>query len=89
MENLDCMDESGLRAMAGAWDNAAAPRAVARLWFPDRPRGFTRAASMVARYAARKADAMRFRAAGRITAAQIAEETCDQIYARLPAFARW
>jgi hypothetical protein len=59
--------------------------------WPDDLREFARTCrhSKLRRYARRKAAAMEFRANGWITAATMAEQTCERIYSSLPQSLRW
>ena len=65
------------------------PLAEARRWFPDRPRGYLRAARTLKHYAANKATAMGLRLAGKVADALQYEGICDRLYKQLPEFARW
>lgn len=60
----------------------------ARMLFPNRPRGYVRAAVSLRCYAENKATAIACRLRGDIPAAQIYETICDRIYDSLPDFAR-
>lgn len=64
-------------------------RQTARRLFPDRPRGYVKATADLGHHAANRATAMRLRAQGHMAAAQNCEAICDQIYERLPDYARW
>lgn len=54
-----------------------------------RRKGFTRIAAQLAAYASNKATAMDCRRRGDITAAQVYETICNNIYDRLPSDLRW
>ena len=54
--------------------------AMARYLFTNRPTSYITATAMLGNYAANKATAMQCRAKGDITAAQIYEHICEQIY---------
>jgi len=64
---------------------------VAKILFPWRPKGYVRATKDLGRYAENKATAMRCRLPGGtgVVAAQGYELICDQIFEKLPPFARW
>lgn len=61
----------------------------ARNLFPDRPRGYIRAARTLRNYASNKATAMKLRAEGKVSTAMMYEAICDRLYGELPDFARW
>lgn len=63
--------------------------AAARAMFPEKPPGFRRATVSLGHYAFNKSTAMKCRARGEIYTAQHYESICEQIYKRLPDFARW
>ena len=65
------------------------PTACAREMFPERPKGYVAATHALMRYAYNKGTAMRCRLRGDIVAAGIYERICQDIYERLPEFARW
>lgn len=62
---------------------------AARTMFPAKPNGYRRATVSLGHYAFNKATAMRCRARGEMHTAIHYESVCQQIYDRLPAFARW
>jgi hypothetical protein len=64
-------------------------RKRARELFPDTPALYTRVAANLANYASNKATAMQCRLRGDVQAATIYERICDDIYGRLPEWARW
>ena len=63
--------------------------AAARIMFPAKPAGFRRATVSLGHYAYNRATAMRLRGRGDVNTAAIYEAICEQIYRRLPEFARW
>lgn len=65
------------------------PVKVARQQFPKRPRGFVTVTKDLGHYACNRAVAINCRLKGEIQTAQIYETICDQIYDRLPQWARW
>ncbi len=69
------------------WNQTVNSRASGRIIFPDRPRGYTRAVQNLRNYAANKATAMKLRIDGNNRAFEY-EHIADDIYKRLPAFAR-
>ena len=86
--NLDAMlDADEVWAYWIKWHGRG--RSIAQQLFPDRPRGYVRALKGLTNYAANKATAMRCRTAGDIVGAQNYERICDNIYDKLPEYARW
>lgn len=87
-ENFDAMEPDDLMAF---WlkTNRVRPITEARQYFPDRPTGYVRIFKDLGNYASNKATAMRERSKGHIQAAEIYERICDDIYKRLPVYARW
>lgn len=65
------------------------PLRCARELFPGRERGYVAATRSLGHYAANKGTAMRCRLRGDIQAALVYEHICEDIYSRLPEFARW
>lgn len=86
--NLDCLPVEDVRAFALRCGTLGCSLAVARELFPDRPKGYRRAADSLSHYAWNKLTAMECRMRGDITAAVIYEDICDRIYAALPEWAR-
>jgi hypothetical protein len=85
--NLDSMTEAELVAFHR--EVQTGPILVARGLFPARPSGYGTATRLLAAYADNKRTAMQCRIRGDIEAAVVYEIICEQIYAKLPAFARW
>jgi hypothetical protein len=85
--NLDCMSYEELRSFAVAVGSA--PVKTARELFPDRQRGYVRAALKLKGYAWNKLTAIACRQRGDIEAAMVYENICDRIYDDLPEFAKW
>lgn len=72
------------------WNMTNTGRArLGKFLFPDRPKGYVRAARDIGLYAMNKATAMKLRKEGDIPEAQKYEAICDDIYRALPGFARW
>lgn len=65
------------------------PVRMARILFPDRPKGYVRATCDMGHYASNKATAMGCRLRGEINSALTYEGICESIYSRLPEYARW
>ncbi len=86
--NLDAMEPEELDAIAAAF-HINPPQGIQEL-FPDNPTGPMRAvaAGQLADYALTKARAIRARRRGKILTAQVHEARCDEIYRRLPGFAK-
>ena len=85
--NLDGMNETELWEL---WEQCYHnPRRTALLWFPERPEGYVRTATDLSHYACNKSVAMKYRAKGEISVAELYEKICENIYDKLPAFARW
>jgi len=84
--NLDGMSANELRDFWQKYHRARRKDAEALV---GRRKGGTRIAAQLAAYADNKATAMDCRRRGDITAAQIYEKICDDIYDRLPADLRW
>ncbi len=86
--NLDAQTEDWLMSF---WHVATTtePVRLARILFPDRPKGYVTATRDLGHYASNKATAQRCRLAGRIERALCYEDIADGIYANLPTFARW
>jgi hypothetical protein len=85
--NLDCMMPEEVAAFAVRYRNATAETAAEV--FPSRPDGYVEAVQALARYAARKAYAMRCRAEGHVDTALLEERACERLHDALPPFARW
>jgi hypothetical protein len=85
--NLDCMTDSDLAAFAES--PLREPVRKARAMFPERPRGYVTARYDLNHYAWNLKAARYCRTRGDITGAQVYEDICERIYARLPEFARW
>lgn len=85
--NLDGMDAGDLMQFWSKFHHAG-PKLASEL-FPDRPRGYVKAAHALANYAANKATAMKCRKDGKIAEAQMYEGICGRIYEELREFARW
>ena len=87
MENLDAMTRTELWKL---WTRThCRPRIAARELFPMRQRGYVRTAESIGHYACNKSVAMDCRLRGDIQAALIYEHICENIYDRLPDYARW
>ena len=84
--NLDAQTDDFLWEF---WNFARHSTLLARQLFPGRSKGHVQALGHLAGYAANKATAMNCRRKGDIRAAQVYESICDEIYARLPGWARW
>jgi len=91
--NLDCMESDDLRSFAVSLTVGIAshgtPIRRAREIFPERPKGYSRAAKDLGNYAWNKLIAMELRRQGRISRAIGYEDICERIYSDLPEFARW
>lgn len=98
--NLDCegvffndpalLREYGRQLRArGMWTSSRASKARALELFPDRPRGYMVATSLLSHYASNKATAMERRLRGDIQVALMYEGICERIYAQLPEYAKW
>lgn len=85
--NLDAQPSDELRAFAN--HARAQPIRTGRDLFPAKPKGYAKAAGLLAGYADNKATAMECRIRGDILGATNYEAYCEDIYKRLPAFARW
>jgi hypothetical protein len=85
--NLDAQPRDELLSFDGYCRGR--PVQTAKQLFPDRPAGYVRATRDLGHYAANKAAAMLCRSTGDITGALVYEKICDNIYNKLPAFARW
>ena len=86
--NLDAMTPEDLQAFADACGPLRCRRAAARQLFPHRPPGYCLAANLLGAYAWNKLTAMRQRAQGNITVANVYDMICDRIYTQLPDWAR-
>lgn len=86
--NLDCMPIEELQSFAVACGTCRCSLDAARRLFPDRPRGYRRAATQLSSYAWNKLTAMRCRGRGEINTALVYERICDRIYSQLPPFAK-
>jgi hypothetical protein len=84
--NLDGMSANELRDFWHKYHRARRKDAESLV---GRRKGSTRIAALLAAYADNKATAMDCRLRADITAAQIYEKICDDIYNRLPADLRW
>src|SRR5260370_280507 len=87
-QNLDGLDESTLLELGRA-ALGVRPVAKARLVFPDRPADYVQAFKSLRNYAMNKAVTMQQRKLGNIQTAQQYESICEDIYNRLPGYARW
>jgi hypothetical protein len=85
--NLDCMDAEDTHEAAIQMQRGG--RKLARVMFPDRPKGYVRAVKDLANYAYNSATAQRYRARGDVAAARQYEAICNRIYDCLPEFAKW
>ena len=85
--NLEAQDLSTLQKFR--FRVAQTPVITARVLFPDRPKGYVAATRWLGGYATRKAMAMNYRARGNIAGAIRHERICDQIYDKLPDYAKW
>lgn len=65
------------------------PVRMARLLFPERPKGYVTATERLAAYASNKSPAMSCRARGELQGAECYESICEGLYERLPEWARW
>jgi hypothetical protein len=65
------------------------PKKMGVRLFPTKPRGYVTATIDLSHYASNKAVAINERLKGNIQAALIYEKICEDIYNRLPTFARW
>lgn len=83
--NLDAMSEDDLLAF---WSRHQRGRNYREL-SPKGKSGNKTAVANLANYAANKAAAMACRGRGDIPSALMYEGYCDNIYAALPAYARW
>ena len=85
--NLDCMEKTEL------WEfwkiTHFSPHKTARELFPDRPKFYVIATKDLGHYAANKSIAMDRRARGDITRALVYEKIADNVYSKLPEFAKW
>lgn len=84
--NLDAMNADELWAF---WEKTYNRPSAARALFPDRPKRYTVVTDDLANYACNKSVAMKLRASGKISDAQIYENICESIYDKLPQHARW
>lgn len=85
--NFDVMSAPDLRLFAQSYGSKSRKKAADI--FPDKPKGFIRAARNCAHYAYNKATAIDCRLRGEIKVALEYEAICDRIYKDLPAWARW
>lgn len=85
--NLDAMDQAELSALHQRLSQH--PVTEARTLFPERPKGYIKAARRLGCYAINKATAMKLRLDGKIVAALRYEGICERLYQQLPDFARW
>lgn len=85
--NLDTKDADELWKFWQQVNNG--PRRIARILFPEKPRGYVRATQHLANYACNKSVAMKCRLDGRIQSALTYEHIADRIYNDLPEFAKW
>lgn len=89
-ENLDAFaNPDTLWDWALSFGPGVRPIRAARALFPARPKGYIGAANSLKHYAFNKATAMRARLAGSIQTATVYEGICDQIYSRLPDYAKF
>jgi len=86
--NLDGMWADDLMEF---WTKTYSPSLAKRALelFPDMPEGYIAATESLGNYAMYKADAMNLRERGFVTSAVRIEQLCDDIYNKLPAYARW
>ncbi len=85
--NLDTMTWDDLDAF---WRLAAHdPAGQAAKIFPSQPVGYVEATEQLALYAETRKTAMQKRAGGDVALADELDEQCDEIFVRLPTFARW
>jgi hypothetical protein len=85
--NFDGMWEDDLMAWYKKHYNGG--RKLAAELFPDKPAGYVKTMKTAACYAINKATAMKCRKEGKITEALKYEQICDDIYGRLPDYAKW
>lgn len=85
--NLDCCSPEELMAFWGRYHRAS--RRDAEALVGDRRPGYTAVAATLANYACNKATATQCRLRGEVQAAEIYEDACDKIYARIPKDLRW
>jgi len=84
----DCSQEERIAFCDAFPVSGRVPRTLAARMFPDKPKGYVRAAEQLRAYAWNRRTAYECRMRGDIIAALIYERICDSIYLRLPAFAR-
>jgi hypothetical protein len=86
--NLD--DGMTQKELVEFWNRADKhPIDTARELFPAQYAGYVRATRQLGHYASNKAAAMLSRGMGDIPTAQMYENICDDIYSKLPNFAKW
>ena len=85
MQNLDSMSIEDLRDFAVLLST----RKGARIYIPDKRKGYTKIALDLSGYASNKLYAMRLRVEGRIDVALKYEKIADKIYNSLPKDLRW
>lgn len=85
--NLDEMTEQELRQLFR--DTFQRRLETARKFFPDRPKGYSKAAKEIGTYAYAKATALRLRDVGETHRAEKQEAYCKLIYLRMPVQFRW
>lgn len=85
--NLDCMPHDDLMTFWSRYHRAT--RKDAQALIGDNRKGYTGLAADLANYACNKATAVSCRLRGDITAAQLYETVCENIYTRLPEDLRW
>jgi hypothetical protein len=87
---IDLMESGDREALMLFWTRTHQhPVKTARKLFPTKPRGYVTATVDLSHYASNKAVAINERLKGNIQAAEIYEKICENIYNRLPTFARW
>jgi hypothetical protein len=87
--NLDAMTDQELSEFAQSVDQRSTQRLKAARMFPDNRQGRVKALRALGHYAWNACTARTCRGRGDIQAAQVYELICEQIYDRLPAWARW
>lgn len=87
--NLDGFENPADLMDFWSFTNSVRPIVLARVLFPSKPTGYVRVTRDLGCYASNKATAMKCRLAGTIESALIYERICEDIYNRLPEWARW
>jgi hypothetical protein len=85
--NLDAMNYTQLINLWNTCDKS--PLKVARYLFPGRPKGYVKVVKGLGAYAINKAVAIQAREDGRINTALKYERICENIFNKLPEWARW